>query len=166
MRDFDKDVVETSLTLNVRYRPKVVCTKTNWVALMNATEVNIHCVVYANPPVDQQNRTWIIRPQTRQVVRLNYPHQSAEYKLLETWINPKVVNATLVINKARRDFFYNSYTLQATNELGTDEKQLSLMLASAPTSGSTLPSPHGSGLRFTVCLLIVTSFQLLRRYGQ
>jgi len=163
MRQFGQDVVETSLKMNVRYKPQIVCSKKDWVVNMNATDVTIHCVVYSNPPISSLNRTWIIQQQSGNETHLNFPAISSEYMLKEDPVegNPNAVNTTLVIKKALRAFFTHYYYIRASNELGDTSEKLMLKSTSPPVNGADrLCSPSLSAIIVTLSA-IVTSLHLI-----
>jgi hypothetical protein len=134
MKEFNKDVTETSLIMSVTYAPKIVCQE-QWVAVMNSTNVALHCLIYCNPPALIPDKTWIIGRYTSKEIRVQSPAQTNEFSITETIVSTNVVNATLTINVVSKQFF-GDYYLEVSNSLGSVEKKLTLTLTSPPTSGA------------------------------
>lgn len=163
MTHFDRDVMETSLTMHVRHKPWISCVRERWFAILGGINVRIYCIVVSNPPVtDSFNKTWIVFRGTDREGFVPSRSQTAEFTSEEAFIDTdmKKSNITLTITHALKDFF-RDYTLRVTNELGTSEQTVNLLMAQSDPNGA--PCPRTSGSLYHL-ILLMTSFQLVLRH--
>lgn len=168
MRHFEKDVVNTSVLLNVRHPPRVICSNPIMVRI-NQTSVRVNCSIIANPPAARENMTWIINRGRSDEIRINAPSQSDEYQAIDNFADagrtPFGVDATLIINKFIRSFLKNTYDLEVNNEVGKYNARLGFqeLTDTGNTNGCRQQRPSLDVSLWT-CLVALVSSSLIHRY--